>query len=346
MKKFLTYVSVLSAIGTGGLTAFEMPVFSLDSQISYESEYVTHGRKEGQGNVQIAAEVGADVAGGYFYAGASSVLVLRDSVSPYWYHTNTSNAAAGIEYDALVSKAIKSYNSADDSEDITTLGNTKTAYTADDMKKINGEIENLLKEGKIFYAPRTWSMTHVSPYVGYCYDFPGLITADVGIVTHIYSNLKNYSLNNSGDVKRNTTEIYGGVLIDVIGNPKAYMFYDIDREEFTLVASGSYSYDLTQFGFPHLALEGKAEAGYDYAKRPFGIKDFFANPSPYGEQSKGYLFFKLGGEISYRYSENVSMCGGFYYSGNGSSDGHWSNIVFGGGHKNLTWFGCSIKSSF
>ena len=46
MKKTLATLALLAPFGA--LAAFDMPALNLDAKIGYDSEYVTHGRKEGQ----------------------------------------------------------------------------------------------------------------------------------------------------------------------------------------------------------------------------------------------------------------------------------------------------------
>ncbi|MDR2341091.1 MAG: hypothetical protein LBD72_02060, partial [Puniceicoccales bacterium] len=82
MKKTLACVALVGALGMTELPALDLSMLSFDAKLGYESEYVTHGRKEGQENLQFAVEVGADIGGGHLYGGATSVLLFKDSSVP------------------------------------------------------------------------------------------------------------------------------------------------------------------------------------------------------------------------------------------------------------------------
>ncbi|MDR0428618.1 MAG: hypothetical protein LBG86_01115, partial [Puniceicoccales bacterium] len=77
MKKTIACM-LAAAVGFASLQALDVPPLTLASTIGFNTEYVNHGRKEGHQNVQMSAEMGADVLNSHAYVGARSVLFLKD----------------------------------------------------------------------------------------------------------------------------------------------------------------------------------------------------------------------------------------------------------------------------
>lgn len=214
------------------------------------------------------------------------------------------------------------------------------------------------------------SMNETSPYIGYSYGVSDTFMVDVGYIAHLYTNMKPWSsvFTDGGDdsvsadkktgFARNTNEIYLGVAADVVMSPKLYFSYDFDREEFCLLGTAGYSYDLGQYGWSNFAIEAKGDFGYDYAKRPFGIKNYY-NAYAKGVKtdgdsihtdgalgtSKGYVFWGLGANVVYKYNEHAKFKAGVRYSGNAAGKNEWNNYFFGG-HKNMCWFTSCVECSF
>jgi hypothetical protein len=312
MKKTLACAALVGALGMTELPALDLSIVSFDAKLGYESEYVTHGRKEGQENVQLAVELGADMGGGHLYGGATSVVLFKDT-----------NVIAPItETDPQYKAALIS---------------PRSLY----YKEVNAK-----KFAEDFSRTNSYSATNLSPYAGFTFGAGELIKADVGYVAHIYTNLKNYKPPATVDVKRNTNEIYGGVRLDVLCDPSIYAFYDIEREEFAFVGAGSYSWDLSPFGLNNVSLEAKATLGYDYAKRPYGGKYFAVEAPSFNDDSKDYFYYCFEGAAAYRYNDNVTFKGRVSYSGNTASEGSWTNSIFGGKHKNCVWLGGAVEIGF
>ncbi|MDR1438179.1 MAG: hypothetical protein LBI69_03935 [Puniceicoccales bacterium] len=319
MKKTIALLATAFSALMCNAGALEIPQFKLASKIGFDSEYVNHGRKEGHQNVQMSAEVGSDMFGAHAYAGARSVLFLKDD-----------SVELGI--------------------------------------KNNGEA------GSSLALTRSISANEIAPYFGFTYDVQDAVTLDAGYVAHVYTNLKalantknatDSNIDTKGpdgyDIARNTSEIYLGASFDVAFMPKVYVSYDFNREEFDFNASAVYSYDLDQVGIPHFAFESSLKAGYDYAKRPFGIKEFYQTPPntpasnkdkaltdlyTFKDNNKGYVYVKLAAGLVYRYNEQVNIYFGGSFTSNGASDNNWNNAPIGGKHKNTLAFNSNVVVSF
>ncbi|MDR3117076.1 MAG: hypothetical protein LBT98_00650 [Puniceicoccales bacterium] len=212
---------------------------------------------------------------------------------------------------------------------------------------------------------RAMSLNHVSPYIGFSHDLADCCSLDIGYVAHLYTNLKPFELyldNNDNvspmqvyPISDNTNEFYVGAAMDMICSPKVYLSYDFNRKEFDLVGSLSYGYDLGTCGLNNFSVEGKAHLGYDYAKRPFGAKNFFKDIIPsydnlietqFMHQSKDYFYLGLGADLVYKYNEQANVRLGARYEVNSTSKKHWNNYLFGGGHKGMVWFSSAVEFSF
>jgi hypothetical protein len=306
MKKTLAYAALVGALGMAELPALDLSGLSFDAKLGYESEYVTHGRKEGQENAQLAVELGADIGGGRLYGGTTSVILFRDTnVTVPFAETDPDVVAAAAE----LSKGVDAI-------------------------------------APCFLRTHSYSATNVSPYVGFTFGAGELIKADIGYVAHIYTNFKNYNPPAGVSIDRNTNEIYGGVRLDMLCDPSVYAFYDLEREEFTFVGSGAYSWDLSSIGLVNIGLELKATVGYDYSKRPYGGKYFSVENPSFNDDSKDYFYYCFEGIAAYSYNDNVTFKGRVSYSGNTAAEGSWTNSIFGGKHKNCVWLGGAVEIGF
>lgn len=205
------------------------------------------------------------------------------------------------------------------------------------------------------------SMNETALYTGYSYGISEKVMLDLGYMAHLYTNMKPWTSAFKEEygtgLTRNTNEIYLGMAADVVMSPKLYFSYDFDREEFCLLGTIGYSYDLTQYGWNNIAIEVKGDFGYDYAKRPFGIKNYYSNFAKQaihtvGGQdrttlgtSKGYVFWSAGANLAYKYNEHAKFKVGVRYSGNAAGKNDWNNYFFGG-HKNMCWFTSCVECSF
>lgn len=197
------------------------------------------------------------------------------------------------------------------------------------------------------------SLNQVHPYVGFSHDVVGWFTADLGIAANLYTN-GSETITRGWGFPRNTTEVYVGAMVDVPFTPKGYLSYDFDREELDMVLSANYSYDLGTLGLSHLVFEGNGFFGYNYTKRPYGIKNFFASDGGLRpNETKDYFYFGLGADLVYKYNEQASIKAGVRYSTNGNSKQGWVNSTMGlpvdDGvlrSRNLVWFAGSVEFSF
>jgi hypothetical protein len=324
MKKTLACAALVGALGMAELPALDLSMVSFDAKLGYESEYVTHGRKEGQENVQLAVELGADIGGGHLYGGATSVVLFKDT-----------NVTVPI--------------TATDPEYIAAL---------EDGHSLAGKDVDAGYFAKDFSRTHSYSATNLSPYVGFTFGAGELIKADVGYVAHIYTNLSNYNPPLIAaavpedtpavyaTIKRNTNEIYGGVRLDVLCDPSIYAFYDIEREEFAFVGAGAYSWDLSPLGLNNINLEARATVGYDYAKRPYGGRLLNVSNPTYNDDSKAYCYYCFEAIAAYRYNNNVTLKARVSYSGNTAAGGSWVNAICGGEHKNCAWVGGAIEVGY
>jgi hypothetical protein len=97
MKKLLPLTAFLGLAGAGALFAVDLPAFNVDAKVCFDTENVNRGRKEGQQNFKISTEAGMALLSGHGYIGASSVLMLEDSVPGM--SLNTVSPYAGFCHD-------------------------------------------------------------------------------------------------------------------------------------------------------------------------------------------------------------------------------------------------------
>jgi opacity protein-like surface antigen len=214
----------------------------------------------------------------------------------------------------------------------------------------------------------------VDPYIGLSYEVTDMFTLDAGYINHIYPNLSRQVPRlfkkgsktpgiNGGEAlatdeshavpfahKRNTSEIYFGVLADVLLAPSAYFFYDLGSREAAIEGNVSYTYDLAQFGVNGVSVELGAKLGYDKASRPFACKTY--DRATMGK--KGYFYYGVNADLVYGFNEHTKARAGIEIAGNSAKKAAWVNrwakeLAAGkeaGSHKSLVWFNASVDCSF
>ena len=171
----------------------------------------------------------------------------------------------------------------------------------------------------------------VAPYVGCMYDINDMFTVDAGYTHHFFDGL------NEG-CKRDTNEIYLGVLADVMFSPSLYCEYDFDREEINVVAAAGYSFDLSQYAINGLCVDLGTKIGYDRASKPLGEN---YNKASHGD--KDYAYYGLNADLVYSITDNAKARAGVAYEGNSAKKEAWTNVL---GHKNMMWFNASVDCAF
>jgi hypothetical protein len=180
----------------------------------------------------------------------------------------------------------------------------------------------------------------VSPYIGLTYDVTDMFTVDGGYMHRFYTGAKR------GDRigKRNSNEIFLGVMADVIASPSLYCFYNFDHREFAVEGAVNHSFDLSQQVAPGLGIDVGAKIGFDTSSRPYGLtyKKLYANGKKIGKD--GYCYYGLNADLVYGLGGEASAKVGVAFSGNLAKKQAWPNINSKG--KEHVWFNAAVDCSF
>lgn len=213
----------------------------------------------------------------------------------------------------------------------------------------------VLEKGKVYVG--TWAAlgvdgslgkcrNQVAPYIGATYDVTDMFTVDLGYIHHLYTNMRKepIPLTNGSSIsfKRNTSEVYAGVMADVLLSPSVYGYFDFDAKEFDVEGKVSYSFDFARFGVDGLALDLGAKLGYDTASKPFAR-------SKKVKTTKDYIYCGANADLVYSFNENARARAGIACEGNAGGKGAWQNqFNFAGKshHKTFVWFNASVDCSF
>lgn len=185
----------------------------------------------------------------------------------------------------------------------------------------------------------------VSPYLGITYDVTEMFSLDAGYVHNFWTGLPAKGLDdNPTGFKRNTNEVYVGVMADVVASPALYGYYDFDRKEIAIEGSASYFLDLSDY-YTGLGLDFGAKIGFDRAKKPYGMK--------YDRDEMGkkrYFYYGLNADVVYSMNDNAKVKVGVEFAGNSAKKDAWPNANFTNaddkGHKAGVWCNASIDCSF
>ncbi len=214
----------------------------------------------------------------------------------------------------------------------------------------------VFEKGKIYVG--TWAVlgidgnyaqtkNEVSPYLGLTYDVTDMFTLDVGYIHHLYTNIPTTISDIPSELKRNTSEVYMGVMADILLSPSLYIYYDFDAEEVAIEGKVAYSFDFAQFGVNGVSLDLSAKLGYDSAEKPnaskYKIKDQAEN-DPDLSKRKDFLYYGLSADLVYSFNERARARAGIAYEGNAGTKHSWQNSR--GEHKSLVFFNASVDCSF
>jgi hypothetical protein len=133
-----------------------LPAFNVDAKVCFDTENVNRGRKEGQANFKMSTEAGVALLTGHGYIGASSVLMLEDTilfssmntVSPYigfchdvcgWFTID-----ASVAYHSYTNLNLYSFSTdigdPSDPEDDSTIGNAAASHGTEFSIGLIGEM--------------------------------------------------------------------------------------------------------------------------------------------------------------------------------------------------------------
>lgn len=184
------------------------------------------------------------------------------------------------------------------------------------------------------------AFNQVTPYLGVLWDVAEICTLDGGYRHHFYPSIPN--IQGMEEIKHSSSEIYGGVVVDVIGEPSLYVFYDFDRQELAVEGRLFYNVDLSQYAFSGLGIDLGAKVGFDRANKPFG--DTYQES--FGKKNYGY--YGVSADLVYELNSNARAKVGFAYEGNSGEKKSWVNTLSDvvPGHKNSLWVNASIDCSF
>lgn len=213
----------------------------------------------------------------------------------------------------------------------------------------------------------------VAPYVGFSYDITDMFTLDLGYICHHYTAGKrnplegvNYSLTSGGTVvtdpylnKKNTHEIYAGVMADVLLTPSLYFSYDATQKKANIEGAISYTYDLGSFGANGFAVDLGAHAGYSRVKKPYGAADvstvIYVDTTTLGTydvaadlfegHKKGYFYVGGNADLVYSLNENTKARAGVAVSYNNAKKASWINNLVNEKKANV-WFSSAVEFSF
>ncbi|MCH8474188.1 MAG: TorF family putative porin [Opitutales bacterium] len=164
-------------------------------------------------------------------------------------------------------------------------------------------------------------------YAGYTFPLDEMIDLDFGATYYYYS----------GD-DESTFEIYGGASFDFIGDPSAYIFYDLDLEVWTFELSGSYEVPLEQ----DFALELSGNLGY---------QRWTDDMAGGGAGEFNHYYLELYADLVFDLSDNASFSVGPRLTTQriGSSDDGTAvrNAIAGGSSgRELFWWGAKFSAGF
>ncbi|GHC11424.1 hypothetical protein [Cerasicoccus arenae] len=188
-------------------------------------------------------------------------------------------------------------------------------------------------------------------YAGYAYPVTDIFTVDLGATYYWYPESAGAGAIN------HTTEVYFGVSADVLLSPAVYFYYDFDLKQTLVELSIGYSLDLGEYlGAEGLSIDTGAYFGLLNTGDTSGgsATNFILNPPVAGltapvDNSNGYTYGGVTGDLVYAFSENVSGSIGVRWSINNDGD---SGTLAGNGPANFfgsasqVWFGSTLGFSY
>lgn len=171
-------------------------------------------------------------------------------------------------------------------------------------------------------------LNDVAPYVGCMYDINDMFTVDAGYTHHFYNEIgESYD----------GSELYLGLLTDVMFSPSVYAEYNFKTEDFNFVGTVGYNFDLSQYAISGLGIDLGAKLGYDRCNKPGGI-DYNAKMG-----KKDYMYYGVNADLIYSINDTAKARAGVSYEGNSAKKNAWVN----GNHaRNMIWFNASVDCAF
>jgi hypothetical protein len=156
--------------------------------------------------------------------------------------------------------------------------------------------------------------------------------------------------------KKQSHEIYLGVMADVLLNPAIYFAYDFTQKKANIEGTIGYTFDLGSFGANGLAIDLGAKCGYTRVKKPDGISRttqvaFLTIDKDTVHLTKGNLYDKKGwfyvganADLVYSLNEHTKARAGVAFSYNNANKNSWINEF--NGKKHNVWFSSALEFSF
>ncbi|MDR2628468.1 MAG: hypothetical protein LBC30_00500 [Puniceicoccales bacterium] len=190
------------------------------------------------------------------------------------------------------------------------------------------------------------AFNRISPNIGVSWDVAEIFTLDGGYKHHFHTAMPKEVKKGDELVsgKRDSGEIYGGVIVDVLLEPSLYCFYDFGRKEFAIEGRVLYNVDLSQYAFSGLGIDLGAKVGFDHSSKPNGLS--------YIETlgKKSYSYYGVNADLIYELSNNAKAKFGLAYEGNSAEQQSWVNGVQDRGvipgYRNSLWINASVDCSF
>ncbi|MDR1433065.1 MAG: hypothetical protein LBI61_01840 [Puniceicoccales bacterium] len=169
--------------------------------------------------------------------------------------------------------------------------------------------------------------SRVAPCLGVTYYATDIFTLDAGYTHYIYASAV-------GDAQKNSNEIYAGATVNILLSPALYTFYDFDGEDFSIDASVSHSFDMSERIIDGLSFDVGASIGYENVGKLDGKR--------IEGQKRDFIYYGVSGDIVCAINANAKAKIGVSYGGNSAKLNSWVN----GPHRNFVWVTASLGCSF
>jgi hypothetical protein len=156
--------------------------------------------------------------------------------------------------------------------------------------------------------------------------------------------------------KKQSHEIYTGIMADVLLNPALYFAYDFTQKKANINGTVHYTFDLGSCGVTGFAIDLGGKVGYTRVKKPYGInhdtKVVFGELDDSGLVSKvgnvldktHWFYTGVNADLIYSLNENVKARAGVAFSYNNAAKDSWINEK--NHKKHNVWFSSAIEFSF
>jgi hypothetical protein len=154
--------------------------------------------------------------------------------------------------------------------------------------------------------------------------------------------------------KKQSHEIYAGIMADVLLSPSLYFYYDFTQEKANVDGAVHYAFDLGSCGVTGFAIDFGGKIGYTRAKKPYGIKhdtkvvffDIATQNVEYKDVFAKTCWFYAGAnaDLVYSLNENAKARAGVAFSYNNAKKDSWINAR--NHKKHNVWFSSAVEFSF